>query len=285
MTGNGDFNQRDQLGTSFVKVSPDLTILSWFTPANYRKLNLLDLDLGSAGPVLLPDTGELVGGGKEGRLFLLKQSDLGGLERHTFWHSQNNPPVQSFRGTPGWRLTWTSWIPGLWNEGHHHLHSPVYWRSRSGRHLYIWGEEDNLRSFSYDRATHFNPKAGKSRVRAPEGMPGGILSLSANGEKTLSSQPFAECCAPSTRPRSRRSGVRRPRTRTIDSASRNSVRPASSMVRFIWPHFPTVSTSTDSGRRPRPGLQIGHSSHGPKNAGGAAKSIECNRSGRIWSSA
>lgn len=117
MTGNGDFNQRDQLGTSFVKVSPDLRILSWFTPANYRKLNLLDLDLGSAGPVLLPDTGELVGGGKEGRLFLLKQSALGGLERHTFWHAQNNPPVQSFRGTPGWRLTWTSWIPGLWNEG------------------------------------------------------------------------------------------------------------------------------------------------------------------------
>lgn len=183
MTGNGDFNQRDQLGTSFVKVSPDLRILSWFTPANYRKLNLLDLDLGSAGPVLLPDTGELVGGGKEGRLFLLKQSDLGGLERHTFWHAQNNPPVQSFRGTPGWRLTWTSWIPGLWNEGYHHLHgSPVYWRSRSGRHLYIWGEEDNLRSFSYDRATHFNPKAGKSRVRAPEGMPGGILSLSADGD-------------------------------------------------------------------------------------------------------
>jgi hypothetical protein len=32
MTGNGDFNQRDQLGTSFVKVSPDLRILSWFTP-------------------------------------------------------------------------------------------------------------------------------------------------------------------------------------------------------------------------------------------------------------
>ena len=175
--------------------------------------------------------------------------------------------------------------------------SPVYWRSRSGAHLYIWGEQDNLRSFSYDRATHFNPKAGKSRVRAPEGMPGGILSLSANGDhdgvlwaalpldEDAFIEPFAECCAPSTRPRSRRSGVRRPRTRTINSASRNSVRPASSMVRFIWPHFPTVSTSTDSGRRPRPGLQIGHGSHGRKNAGGAAKSIECNRSGRIWSSA
>jgi hypothetical protein len=51
--------------------------------------------------------------------------------------------------------------------------------------------------------------------------------------------------------------------------------------KVYWPHFPTVSTSTDSGRRPRPGLRIGHGSHGPKYAGGTAKSTECNRSGRI----
>lgn len=93
MTGNGDVNQKDRLGSSFVKLGPDLSIASWFTPANYQKLNALDLDLGSAGPLLIPGTGELVGAGKEGRVFLLNRSNLGGLQPHSWWHAQTNPPV------------------------------------------------------------------------------------------------------------------------------------------------------------------------------------------------
>ena len=181
-TGNGDFNNKDRFGDSFLKLSPDLRALSWFTPSNYAKLNLLDLDLGSAGPVLIPGTEELVGGGKEGKMFLLNRNDLGGLQRHSFWHTSLHPPLQVFRGTPGWRLTWTSWIPGLWNEGYHHIHgSPVFWRSAQGAYLYLWGEEDHLRAFRY-QASHFETRAITSKMEGPEGMPGGILALSADGD-------------------------------------------------------------------------------------------------------
>ena len=156
-------------------------------------------------------------------------------------------------------------------RGYHHLHgSPVYGRSRSGAHLYIWGEEDNLHSLSYDRATHFNPKAGKSRVRAPEGMPGAILSLSANGDHDgvlWAALPLDEDAFITTV-----RGVLRAfdaitleeiwSTAAADPNDRFSfAKFCPPSVVYLAPHFRTVSTSTDSGRRPRPGLQIGHGSH------------------------
>ena len=80
MTGNGLFETNHQYSDSFVKLSPDLKVLDWFTPWNYKKLNDLDLDLGSAGPMLLPKSDQLVGGGKQGWLYLLSQTNLGKLQ-------------------------------------------------------------------------------------------------------------------------------------------------------------------------------------------------------------
>jgi outer membrane protein assembly factor BamB len=64
----------------------------------------------------------------------------------------------------------------------HHVHgSPVYYEPLS--RLYLWGENDVLKAFTIDRTTgHFSqmPVATGQTV-APSGMPGGMLSLSANG--------------------------------------------------------------------------------------------------------
>ena len=69
MTGNGSFNANTggtAYGQSFVKLAtPSLTVLDYFTPRNYGSLNGADLDLGSAGPLLIPETSSLAGGGKE----------------------------------------------------------------------------------------------------------------------------------------------------------------------------------------------------------------------------
>jgi hypothetical protein len=57
--------QAKQFGDSFLKLSPDLSTVDWFTPAHPDKLNILDIDLGSAGPMLLPEAlgaHEMVGG-------------------------------------------------------------------------------------------------------------------------------------------------------------------------------------------------------------------------------
>src|SRR5436190_1514038 len=54
-----------------------LTLLDYFTPGNEVQLSVDDLDLGGSGFTLLPGTNLLLGGGKEGVLYLLNKDDLG----------------------------------------------------------------------------------------------------------------------------------------------------------------------------------------------------------------
>ena len=95
-TGNGDVPPPGpgnappgQLGNSVVRLSQQadgsLVAADFFAPSNAASLNVLDLDLGSGGPVGLPDSfgvpGHphlLVSGSKEGRVFLLDRDKLGG---------------------------------------------------------------------------------------------------------------------------------------------------------------------------------------------------------------
>ena len=175
MTSNGSFDpeSRKQFSSTFLKLNRDLAPIDWFAPENVKDLNVLDIDLGSAGPMLLPGTNELVGIGKEGRLYLLNTAKLG--------HRQD--PVQSFRATRPWRLSWLSWFPLLFNAGYHHVHgSPVFWNSGlKGPTLYVWPEEDNVRAFHYDSQKKFDKSPLKGMV-GNRGMPGGFLSISANGQ-------------------------------------------------------------------------------------------------------
>jgi fibronectin type 3 domain-containing protein len=114
-TGNGSFNQNasnfpngdtSQLpidgdyGDSFVKIAFDptttqsqqningwgLKVVDYFTPQDQNALSSADQDLGSGGPIVLPDSvGSaahphlLVGGGKEGKIYLLDRDDMGGF--------------------------------------------------------------------------------------------------------------------------------------------------------------------------------------------------------------
>jgi hypothetical protein len=90
ITGDGHFDPAiGNYGGSFVKlgvkqrrlrgrlVNVELNVVDYFTPFNQRSLNRTDLDLGSAGPVLLPATSYLLGGGKEGWMYLLDRNKMG----------------------------------------------------------------------------------------------------------------------------------------------------------------------------------------------------------------
>lgn len=160
MTGNGSFDSSRNFGESIVKLTSDLSsVLDWFTPDNWNDLNAADADLGSSGVLLIPGTNDVIGGGKSGTFFLLDRSNLG----HT--QSGNGQIVQSFQATAG---------------GHIHG-SPVYWNGPNGPVMYVWGEADNLKGFSFSGST-FNPTpATQSTFTAPPGMPGGFLALSASG--------------------------------------------------------------------------------------------------------
>ncbi len=90
ITGNGTFDKDRggaSYGDSFVKLSAAgaLPVLDYFTPCNQATLKAQDQDLGSSAPVLLPDgagppshPNVVVGGGKNGVLYLVDRSSLGG---------------------------------------------------------------------------------------------------------------------------------------------------------------------------------------------------------------
>src|SRR5207244_12184447 len=81
--------------------SPTGTLLDWFTPSNRSTLDANDVDLGSAGMMILPDS---VGStahphlamatGKIAILYLLDQANLGNF------HSSSNQDVQEVIPVP-----------------------------------------------------------------------------------------------------------------------------------------------------------------------------------------
>jgi outer membrane protein assembly factor BamB len=86
-TGNGSFgttpNNLVQTGNSFIKLSPSLQLLDYFTPYNSATMNSGDMDLGSSGLLLIPNTSYVLGGGKQGILYLANTSAMGEFNAST----------------------------------------------------------------------------------------------------------------------------------------------------------------------------------------------------------
>jgi fibronectin type 3 domain-containing protein len=134
-TGNGSFNNTTPAGTfptdgdygdSFVKLSVDtvhnsqnnqningwgLKVADFFTPFDQQNLNNGDLDLGSGGLMLLPDSAGntahphlLVGSGKEGRIYLIDETNMGKFDVNTDHVVQetNNTTISGSFDTPAY---------------------------------------------------------------------------------------------------------------------------------------------------------------------------------------
>ena len=162
ITGNGSFNGHTggrNLGNAYIKLSPSLTVLDWFVPYNYAALNSADLDLGSAGPMLIPGTSLVVSGSKEGKLYIVSADNMG---RHQ--SGSDSQIVQTFKAFTG------------------HLHgSPVYWNGPNGPTVYFWAEDDYLKGYRFAGGLLGTTPFTQSTFTAPRGMPGGMLSISASG--------------------------------------------------------------------------------------------------------
>jgi hypothetical protein len=174
-TGNGSFgttpNNLQQTGNSFIKLSPTLELEDYFTPYASAAMNNIDWDLGSAGVMLLPNTNYVVGGGKPGILYVTDSNNMGKF------NASADQVHQEFQAVYG--------------NGTSHIHGgPVYFNSDvNGPSIYVWGENDKLRGFEYNATTgllNTTPFA-TSTMTAPVtndngAMPGGFLSVSANGD-------------------------------------------------------------------------------------------------------
>ncbi len=172
VAGNGSWDGKVNFSESFLKLSPQLKVLDWFTPTNHFQLDKDDNDLNSSGATLIPGTSLMVGGGKEGVLYT--------LDTNHFGHLGDENALQHFQATGS------------------HLHSIVYWDSaKRGKLLYIWGQRDKARVYQGHDVTVNNGQLGSgkvatilwdetpvmSRAEMNEGHPGAMLSLSADGKK------------------------------------------------------------------------------------------------------
>lgn len=172
-----------------------LTVADWFTPFLDRERDGAhrDQDRASAGVIALPDETGLIAGGKDGVYYHLNRSAMG---HRDFTKLLDSPFVASFDNTPF--NGHTSFFDDLnqifstdpFTIGHAangrtaHIHGTgVYFNNL----LFVQGENNPVHVFSKSGG-HFaaNPVAHGSAIASigtssPGGMPGGILSLSANG--------------------------------------------------------------------------------------------------------
>ncbi len=215
-----DFNGRSDHAESFVRLTlhnnahgTSLDLADWFTPFRdadrrdwtipdvmpfRRGYDYADQDLGSSGPVLPPGTDLVLGAGKDGVLYAVDRNDMGRTVGDL--SKLATPPVfltydpdtanPAYAGaTPSGNLDFKP-QPGFKT---HHLHgSPVYWQSAShGGMLFAWGENAQLRAFSMTQGGRTKLLAHSTAVASAAlaqdagsigGMPGGMLTLSANGK-------------------------------------------------------------------------------------------------------
>lgn len=144
-----------------------------------------DIDLGTAGPLLIPETTRLVTAGKSGILYVLDRSTL----------RPTQAPLEAFHA-PSLADGQSKYI--YFYDGGPHVHgSPVFFRPGSdaddggaGRGLlFLWPENERLESFAYDYESGVLSELATADV--PLVASGGMLSLSASGARADSAVVWA----------------------------------------------------------------------------------------------
>jgi hypothetical protein len=204
VTGNGPYNPQfgvDQLGESVVRLTwtpgnpGSLYTSDWFTP--FRDIDRdgahKDQDLAAGGIIALPDGPGLIVGGKDGVYYHVNRTAMG---QRDFSKLIDPPFVASFDYLP-WnghtslfddlnQVTSTDpFTIGHVDQGRTpHIHGTgIYF----DHWLFVHGENNVVHVFSAENG-NFNPTPvargtaiASFGTSSPGGMPGGILSLSANG--------------------------------------------------------------------------------------------------------
>ena len=165
-TGNGSFSANTNggdYGDSFVKLSTtnnQLAVADYFTPYNQASMQAADTDLGSGGPLLLPDSvGSaahphlIVGAGKAGIMHLVDRDNMG-----RYNPANDSQIVQEVSGQ----------INGVWS-------SAAYWNNL----LFYNGNGDVMKSFMITNGVLGSTI--KSQSATSFGFPGATPVISANG--------------------------------------------------------------------------------------------------------
>jgi len=166
MVANGSFNANNTGGTeygdSFVKLATTngLAVADYFTPYDQATLQQNDTDLGSGGPVLLPDAvGStahphlIVGSGKSGKIYLVDRDAMG-----KYNGANDNQIVQVVSGAIG----------GIFS-------TPAYFNKQ----LYYQAVGDRLKAIAITNGVLSS--SATSQSAGTIGFPGATVSVTANG--------------------------------------------------------------------------------------------------------
>jgi hypothetical protein len=168
ITGNGVFDAtnatppNNDLGDSLLQLGSDLTLLGYFTPSDQATDNSTDADFGSGGTAILADlpvngsnpTHLIIGGGKDGYLYLLNRDVLTGLGDGFAWE----------------RFSFGNAIFG----------TAAYWNSS----IYLAGSGGPLQAFALSGTTAKIATTRTSASSATFGFPGSTPSVSSAGAST-----------------------------------------------------------------------------------------------------
>jgi hypothetical protein len=133
---SGAYNPPQSFAVSVLKFTAGtLNVASWFTPANWSTIYHGNLDVSANGVTLIPGTTLAFAGGKTGVIYLVDQSNLGGLE------GSGTGPVQEFQASHGCGMT----------DCAQHLPT-AFWPSGKAR-LYVWDVHDYLRSVPFNHTS------------------------------------------------------------------------------------------------------------------------------------
>jgi len=166
ITGNGVFDvtnttpPNNDYGDSFLQLNGHLGITSWFAPSDTPMDNYLDNDFGAGGAALTLNlaTGSLrhlvVGGGKDGVLYVLNGDSMGGLGDPSAWQ----------RFSVG---------SGIWNTA-------AFWNST----LYFAPVLASMRAYAFDSTTNMFNTTPTSHSATLYGFRGATPTVSASGAST-----------------------------------------------------------------------------------------------------
>jgi len=163
ITGNGTFDANtggSNYGDSVVKLSTasGLSVADYFTPLDQASLDANDTDFGSGAATVLVDQPAgpvahlVIGGGKQGNLFLLNRDNMGKFS------SSTNNVIQTI------------------NLGNSIFATPVFWQNN----LYVAGVGP-LKQFAFNTATGKFNGAPLSQSSTNYRFPGATPSVSSNG--------------------------------------------------------------------------------------------------------
>jgi len=165
-TGIGDADVQkggSDYADCLLKINPKPTgspIIDYFLPHDFAEMSQGDRDFGSSGPMLFPGTNLVISGSKEGDIYVADRSNLG-----HFHPNDDDQIIQHFMG------------------GNAHIHGSVIgWVTpNNDKVIYVWSEEDYMHSFKWQDGKFVPWITGPTRV--PDGMPGGFLSISSDGNR------------------------------------------------------------------------------------------------------